>query len=214
MVRGAEKKRRVLNCSKAALSAILMFAAVLLAAGNSNACVGRTLHIGTVDTPEGMVLTNLFVVLIGERTGTTAIPAFYESSEALYAAAAKGEVDIIIEDTETALSVLEDKKIRTVDSKDLDAGQKYRILKDAYEKELNLIWLDASGNMKNDGSESYVAPVITKAALQFFPALPRVVNKLSKVLDYSVIEKLSAEVDSGDKPKRAARDFLRERRLI
>jgi len=198
---------------KRILCVMFLFAVLFSPAVDAQACVGRTIHIGTVDSQVGRVITNLFVVFIGERTGTTAIPAFYKNSAELYGAASKGEVDIIIEDAEVALKVLKAKGIEA-SAASLGAEEKYRLLKEKYEKELNLIWLDASGPMKNGGADSFMAPVITKEALQFFPALPRVVNRLSKVLDQSVVEKLSADVGSGEKPKRAARDFLRERKLI
>jgi hypothetical protein len=87
-----------------------------------------------------------------------------------------------------------------------DGAKRYRLLKSLYEQRLGLIWLGSGGQG--------MLPVIRKKTLQDFPALPRVLRKLSKVLDARVLKGLSERHKKGQRAERLAREFLRDRKLI
>jgi len=47
-----------------------------------------------------------------------------------------------------------------------------------------------------------------------FPALPRVIGKLGSALNDENYARLVKSVESGEQPKKAARDFLKSKKLI
>jgi osmoprotectant transport system substrate-binding protein len=175
----------------------------------AEACVGKTLKIGVIDSSEGQVLAEMISALINERTGTTVTVSLYKNEQALYEAVKVKEVDISIENTTRAMHMLN----MPVEP---DAKKAYEIVKTTYEKEKGLIWLKPFGFQRSNGggSPSYTATILRDEILNNFPALPRLINKLGSTVNDEMYAKLIKSVESGGKPKDVARDFLKSKKLI
>ena len=190
---------------------VLVF--VLFLAGNVFACVGRTLYIGALESNEDKVMSEMLSLLINERTGTTVQIRFFPNQDALYTALKSNveeeRADILIEDTIDAMARL-NKPANQFPDKD------FVMAKDLYEKEFGIIWLNPFGfnNSKGKTGQSITAPLVRRDVLTNFPLLPRVLNKLAGAITNKVYTKLLSAVDSGEKPKNAAKDFLRKRKFI
>jgi len=189
---------------------VLVTAAYLTAAGDqANACVGKTLSVGILNTAEDRLLAEILSVLINERTGTTVTIRVYRNAEDVYRAVKKGEISILIENTDRALEILKKPVER-------NAKKAYDISKEEFQKNYGLIWLQPFGLLQQHGEKypSYCCFVLATDTLNNFPALPRVINKLSGTLNNEAYEKLIKSVDTGGKPSAVARDFLKSRKLI
>ncbi|MDA8087882.1 MAG: hypothetical protein M0Z75_14425 [Nitrospiraceae bacterium] len=193
---------------------VFAFAAFLLAAfgGTGQACVGRILRLGVVDNPNSRAIAELYVVLIAERTGTTAKPIYFKSDQLMYQAAAKDQLDFMIDDTDQAMAEAGAIGVRV--SRSSAPEKTYLAMKEAFEKRLGLIWLQAFPVRGLGGRSALAAPVIRQKTLQNFPALPRVLNMLPRFMNMGSLEKLAAQTSSEARMKRAAENFLKERRLI
>lgn len=188
--------------------AILTVIILLLISPAADACVGKVLHIGVIDSSEGRVFAELISILINERTGTTIQARFYKNSRELYEAVKMKDVDILVENTTRALSVLN----RPAEP---DAARAYEFVKTNYEKEKGLIWLKPFGFTNGSGGgPSYTATLLRNEILNNFPALPRVINKLGSVINDETYTKMMKSVDSGERPNKVAKDFLKSRKLI
>ena len=79
-----------------------------------------------------------------------------------------------------------------------------------------LVWLKPFGftHCNGEASPSYTSAVLRVEVINNFPALPRVIGKLANVLNDDMYAKLIKSVESGEKPKKAARDFLISKKLI
>jgi glycine betaine/choline ABC-type transport system substrate-binding protein len=175
----------------------------------SQACVGRIIHIGIIDSINENLLAELISVLIDERTGTTVTIKVFNDFREIYDAVKKEEIGIVIENTDHAMTMLnmlknEDKK------KDYDTSKK------EFRGKFNLIMLKPFGfiSEENGKREYYYSAVITEDVLINFPALPRVVNKLKGISNDKRFDKVLKSVKSGKKAKRAAKDFLKKKKLI
>ncbi len=188
---------------------ILATAAYLVVSHQTDACVGKTLNIGIRNTPEEQLLAEILSVLINERTGTTLNIREYRDAQEVYQAVKKGEISILIENTKRALEVL-NIPVET------NPKKAYDISKEEFRKNFSLVWLQPFGLILQHGEKnpSYCSFVITTDALNNFPALPRVINKLSGTLNDETYEKLMKSLDAGGKPRTIARDFLKSRKLI
>lgn len=171
----------------------------------ADACVGRILSVGFVQSMEGQVMAEMVSTIISERTGTTVNVRVYKSSQELYDAVKVKQVDILIENTAKALQVL---------NQSSESAQKraYEIVKAGYEQEKGLIWLRPFGYISGSGSES--APVLRVEVFSDFPALPRVVEKLGGIITDDGYAKMIRNVESGEKPRKVAREFLKAKKLI
>ncbi|MDX1776915.1 MAG: glycine betaine ABC transporter substrate-binding protein [Desulfobulbales bacterium] len=180
---------------------------------NSHACVGRTLYVGTLDTTEDKVLAQMLVLLINERTGTTVKIRYFDDNTALYNALKENDeekrADIIVENTNDALALL--KK-----SSPGDLDQTYRQVKELYESELGLIWLNPFGFKHGAGAElqALSAPLVRRDVLTNYPLLPRVLNKLAGAITDETFANLTAKVKDGEKPMNVSKDFLRAKKFI
>jgi len=175
----------------------------------AEACVGKVLYIGAVSSAEGQVLSEILATIINERTGTTVNTRYYKDSQGLYDAVKARQVDMIIENTTRAMHILS----KTVDT---DLKRTYESVKSAYEKEKGLIWFKPFGfsNGKDTEGQSYTAPLLRIDVINNFPALPRLIGKLGGTVNNETYAKLMKLVESGEKPKKVARDFLRSKKLI
>ncbi len=172
-------------------------------------CVGKTLTIGVINTSEGQVLAEMISTLIMERTGTAVNVMLYKNAQDLYEAVKVTQVDISIENTTRAMLVLN----RPAET---DVQKAYEIVKATYEKEKGLIWLKPFGFLKGNGEgpPSYTATILRNEILNNFPALPRLINKLGSSINDDMHIKLIKSVESGEKPRNVARDFLKSKKLI
>ncbi len=188
--------------------AFLVLAAVLFLFQRADACVGKTLNIGALNSPEGQVLAEMLSTLINERTGTTANVKLYKSTQELYEAVRAKQLDILIENTAMAMHVL-NKPFEG------DARKAYEVVKAGYEKEKGLVWLKPFGFVNgNGGHPSYTAAVLRDEVLNNFPALPRVIGKLGGAINDEANSRMIKSVEAGEKPHKVARDFLKSRKLI
>jgi len=188
---------------------IIMAITILLFLPQADACVGKILYIGTLNSAPEQVLGEILCVLINERTGTTVNIKSYSSTKELYNALRKREINILLENTERSLDILGRQKVE-------NAKTSYDISKEEFRKSLNLVWLEPFSPLAGNGGKghhSYV-PVITVDVLTNFPALPRVINKLGGGINEEVFARLMQSVQAGEKPKKVARDFLKTKKLI
>jgi osmoprotectant transport system substrate-binding protein len=188
---------------------LIILALLFICLPESEACVGKTLYIGVVDSAEGQVLSEILSTIVNERTGTTVNTRFYKSSRDLYDAISARQVDMLIENTVNALQVID------IQSEG-DLQKKYETIKSLYEKQKGLVWFKPFGFLKGKGASepSYTAPVLKIEVLNNFPALPRVVGKLAGTINDDTYLKLIKSVESGEKAKKVARDFLKSKKLI
>jgi osmoprotectant transport system substrate-binding protein len=188
---------------------ILVIVAYLMVSHQTDACVGKTLIIGIRNTPEEQLLAEILSVLINERTGTTINIKVYQDAHEVYQAVKKGEISILIENTDRALEVLN----RPVEKNPKKA---FDISKEGFQNNFSLVWLQPLGLFQHPGEKnpSYCGFVITTDTLNNFPALPRVLNKLSGTLNDETYVKLMKLLDTGVKTRTVARDFLKSRKLI
>ena len=194
---------------------ILLAVMIMLSASVSisQACVGRILYVGSMDTVEGQTMAELLVLLINERTGTNVKIRYYDDSTKLYQAFRSHEeetrIDIIIENTADGMAFMNKERL-----KDLD--QEYLEVKKLYEKELDVVWLKAFGfkNIKGSDNPSISAPLIRNDVLTNYPLLPRILNKLSGAIDEKTFTEMTGKVRSGSKAKNVVKDFLRAKKFI
>ena len=179
----------------------------------SQACVGRILYVGAIETVEGQTMAELLVLLINERTGTNVKIRYFDDNTKLYHAFKSHDeetrIDIIIENTADAMAFMQKERI-----KDLD--QEYLTVKKLYEKELDVIWLKAFGfkNIKGSSNPSVSASLIRNDVLTNYPLLPRILNKLSGAIDEKTFAEMIGKVRSGNKARNVVKDFLRAKKFI
>jgi glycine betaine/choline ABC-type transport system substrate-binding protein len=192
------------------LAALIMLAATVAV---SQACVGRILYIGAVETVESRTMAELLVLLINERTGTNVKIKYFADTPQLYQAFQaldeESRVDIIVENTADAMSYLGKDRLADLD-------QEYLEVKKVYEKDLNVTWLKAFGfrNYKGQATQAVSAPLIRNDVLTNYPLLPRILTKLSGAIDEQTFADIIAQVRSGAKAKNVAKDFLRAKKFI
>lgn len=192
---------------------ILVLLLTFLWSANSIACVGRILYVGSLDTAEDKVLAQMLVLLINERTGTTVKIRYFDNEELLYAALKENDeekrADIIIENTDDALALL-----KKPTPGDLDVT--YKQVKELYESELGLIWLNPFGfkHATGDETQTVSAPLVRRDVLTNYPLLPRVLNKLAGAVNDETFSNLTAKVRNGEKPQNVSKDFLRANKFI
>lgn len=179
---------------------LLLLMCALSFTPSSQACVGKTLFVGISGAPQEMLLAEIISQLITERTGTTVKIQQFKNSTELYNAIKKGEVGMLVESTDRALQIL--------DRKENNSRLAYDLVKKEYRKSLNLVWLDPFS------TSHLLAPVISVDTMGHLPALPKLLNKLSGVMNEDSYTKLLKSLKSDEKPRRIARDFLKTKKLI
>jgi len=172
-------------------------ASILAVVGLSNACVGRTVHLGISNSANERLLAELVSLMIVERTGSTVQIDVYKDTAELYKATKQGNVNVFFESPMRAAEVVGKSKDSTFDQ-----------IKSDYRTKLNLTWLDLFGVSMKYG------PVLSAETLATYPALPKLLNKLSKALANDTYPKLLKSVESADKTKKVAKEFLKSKKLI
>ncbi|MGB3648451.1 MAG: hypothetical protein WA992_07915, partial [Desulfobulbales bacterium] len=96
-----------------------------------------------------------------------------------------------------------------------DPQQNLETLKELY-KSKEMFWLEpfAFRTADEKGLVALTAPVISRKSLSQFPALPRLIGKLSKKVDNQALQQLVQGFQKSEKPPQAARDFLISQNLI
>jgi osmoprotectant transport system substrate-binding protein len=175
------------------------------------ACVGKTLYLGRMPGMEQEILTELFVWLVSERTGTSIEIKPLPDSRSSHSALEKAKIDLYLEEPFVALRDVLDEKVVSGGGDDVR-----KRLRREYEERYNLIWLEPwgfDGKAGGGGVISKVAPVVRRDTLKKFPALSRLVNKMAGVLDNQAMELLLAE--SAEEPVRqVTKKFLKQKKLI
>ena len=192
---------------------LLVSGLIILLSTPALGCVGRILYVGAQNSTEDKVMAELLVLLINERTGTNVQIRYFDTQDQIYTALKSDDeetrVDIIVEDTDDAASILGQERMTNLDREYLD-------VKDKYDAQLSIIWLNPFGFSNNKSVEkpSVSAPLVRRDVLTNFPLLPRILNKLSGAINDETFTSLTARVESGDKAKNVAKDFLRARKFI
>ena len=180
---------------------ILFIMASLLFNQTAKACVGKTCYIGVTNVQSELLFAEMISVLVNERTGTTVKIVSYKDAREMYNAVKRGEVGIFIESPDRALKMLE----RPAEG---NARTAYETVRKEYRKGLNLVWLEPFG------VRQYYAPVVSAETIANLPALPKLLNKLSGIVNDDTWAKLLRAVKGDEKPKKVAKDFLKARKLI
>lgn len=205
---------------KVLLTVVATVVAAVLSAGcwPVEACVGKTVFLGRLPGREQEILTEIFSWMVSERTGTTIQIKTLPDNRAMHAALQTAEVDLYLEDQGLAL-----REILGQAAAGTGTDQRETVRRE-YEQRFNLIWLEPWGmtgrpaqiavaGPGGPAAPGLVAPVIRKDTLKKFPALSRLVNKLSGVVDNATLARLVQE--SEKRPAReVAKQFLKEKRLI
>ncbi len=180
---------------------LLVAALSFVMLGNlSLACVGKTIHLGISNANERLV-AEMASLMITERTGSTVAIDFYKDSNALYDAVKQGKVNILVENAGRAQEILGKAKGAT-------PAMGIDLIKSEYRKNMNLTWLNSFG------VTTQYAPVLTGDTLNNYPALPKLLNKLSGALSNDTYSKLLKTVETDEKTKKIAKDFLKSKKLI
>jgi glycine betaine/choline ABC-type transport system substrate-binding protein len=154
------------------------------------------------------MLSAILAAIINERTGTTVNTKYYRNAQELYDAVSAKQVDMLVENTTRALQIMNKPH-------DSNLQRAYETVKSEYERNRGLIWFKPLGFLNGGGAgQSYTAAVLKIEVLNNFPALPRVVGKLAGTIDDDTYARLIKSVDSGQKVKKVARDFLKSKKLI
>ncbi len=174
---------------------LIAFLMIILLQGISDACVGKTIYIGHLDTREDEIISNILSRLITERTGTSVKLKKFNNTGAIIDAASSGEVDLVVFDS---------KKVSSF-SKTVDFDKS----KNDFNTRYNLVFLKPLIEQKDD----YLVPIIRKDTLKKFPALPRLIEKLNGLLLPSIISDLVKDAEKKG-VKDTVRDFLKSKSLI
>jgi len=175
------------------------------------ACVGKTLQIGTTGSVQQNIMAHMIAELISERTGTSVKLVEFANSAEAHAALVKADIDLYVEYTGIGQGLILQGQPMA------DASELYKQVKDRYNQDLNLIWLqplgfDAASSLKvNMPAEP--APVVRKDTLKKFPALARLINKLGGKIDQQAIAQLEQQAMTAEVAK-VAHNFLKSQRLI
>jgi osmoprotectant transport system substrate-binding protein len=98
-----------------------------------------------------------------------------------------------------------------------DAAELYRAVKEVYNQDLNLVWLEPLGfdepKIAPAGAPAQAAPLVRKDTLKKFPALARLINKLGGAIDPAAMREMESRAGR-QTPQEVARQFLKAGRLI
>jgi len=186
---------------------ILCVVMLVLVSGSALACVGKTVVIGSKGSVQQDVLAQVLAVLITERTGTTVKVVRFDSTSAAHEALLSAEIDMYVEYT----GIAQRDTLKAVPGG--DAAAIYSAVKEVYNRELNLIWLEPLGFSLAGELPAQAAPVVRKDTLKKFPALARLINKLGGRIDGITIAAMEELAAQHPLPE-VARSFLKEQRLI
>lgn len=199
---------RMRNFTMIVLAACL---ALLFVAGSAVACTGKKVVIGRTAAPQQEMLARLLMILIDKRTGTTVNEVVYDTPEAAHAALLKGDVDLGLEYTGVIqVSTLGQQPIA-------DAAKLYAAVRKSYGADQNLLVLRPLGfdnrELAPAQSANQGVVILRRETWKKFPALDRLIEKLSGVVDDQAIRQLQADAAATGDARKVASDFLRARKL-
>ena len=191
--------------------ALVALLAVAATAPSARACVGKSLVVGAMESPQQQVLAQMLSILISERTGTSVkivpIIGHAEGHEALL----RADLDMYVEYTGIGQVVLLN------DAPIADSKALFDAVKGRYNRELNLVWMQPFGFSETTiapaGTVADAAPVVRKDTLKKFPALARLINKLGGSIDAATMAELEKACADGNS-REVARSFLKKNRFI
>lgn len=197
-----------MNYCKTVVSAILllaMFVAPVVA------CTGKTVTIARTDDLQQEILAQMLVVLIDARTGTTVDEKVYPTADEAHAAVVGHDADLGIEYTGVI-------RVKTLNKGAIsDPAELYIAVKEEYDQELNLLTLPPLGfnnrELAPQGSEAQGVIILRKDTWTKFPALDKLITKLSGKIDDAAMQKLE-ERAAKEEIRDVVRDFLRANRLL
>lgn len=194
---------------KKMLFLVLLFVVAVLPVSGF-ACVGKTLVVGSTGGMQQELLANMLAQLITERTGTSVKLVNHDSSQSAHQALLKDDLDIYVEYTGVGqVTILGAEPIG-------DPQQLYQAVKKRYNEDLNIVWLKPlgfEGKIVDAALPMQAVPIARKDTLKKFPALARLINKLSGKIDAQTISQLEEQTTSQG-VKEVARSFLKQNRLI
>lgn len=175
------------------------------------ACTGKTVTIARTGDLQQEILAQMLAVLIDARTGTTVEEKVFATAEEAHAAVLEHEADLGIEYTGVI-------RVQTLKKGVIaDAAALYTAVKEEYDQELNLLTLPPLGfNSQELAPEGMVAEgviILRKDTWTKFPALDKLIAKLSGKIDDAAMQELEARA-AKEEVKTVVRDFLRDKRLL
>jgi glycine betaine/choline ABC-type transport system substrate-binding protein len=192
----------------------LIIAAVLMTAVFCTpvlACTGKTVTIARTADLQQEILAQMLVILIDARTGTTVDEKVYPTAEEAHAAVVGHEADLGIEYTGIIrVKTLKKEKIE-------DAAELYIAVKEDYGQDLNLLTLPPLGfnnrTLAPAGEAGQGVIILRKDTWTKFPALDKLITKLSGKIDDAAMQKLEERAGK-EELRTVVRDFLRANRLL
>lgn len=190
------------------ISAILLFTVLAVPA---MACTGKTVTIARTGDLQQEILAQMLVILIDERTGTTVEEKVYPTAEEAHAAVAGHDADLGIEYTGVI-------RVKTLNKGVIaDAATLYTAIKEEYDQELNLLTLPPLGfnnaALAPTGSVAQGVIILRKDTWTKFPALDKLITKLSGKIDDAAMQELEERAGK-EELRTVVRDFLRANRLL
>lgn len=195
------------GCFMKRLVVLVIFTLLAVMATQARACVGKVLYIGVTNSPNDQLLAEMISVLVTERTGTSVKILTFKTGAEIYNAVRHGQVGLIIENTDHGLELV--KRPREANAKTA-----FEIVKREHRKTFNLVWLEPLGTLTGNGSSQLVAPVISLEILGNLPALPKLINKLTGIVNDNNYSRMVKMVKAEDKPNKLAREYLKAKKLI
>jgi glycine betaine/choline ABC-type transport system substrate-binding protein len=191
-------------------SIFFIFANLLVWTLPAFGCLSNTINIGLLDNNESKLLAELVSLTIGERTGTNVRLLIYETGEELNEALTienrDDRIDLTVENLEKIILRAEHNKItiiKTTENVDsLNSNDSPTFIHQPL----------VSNSLDGDGYGFLI--FYRSDLLKDFPLLPRLLNKLTKAVDYVSYKQLLQYVVDGKKPRNVAQDFLRNKNLI
>lgn len=180
----------------------------------SPACVGRTIYIGYYeDEPEQEIMATLLTIFVDERTGTSVKRVALKDRKQGFDFLRRNKVSILVEYPGRILDYYDPGKSRTPGPADFES----RRAKIGTELRAVFVTVPGFDNRVNGKSEdrylgkAYI--ILSKKALSVFPAMPRLLKKLSGRVDNGAMT-LFLENTTGGRSDRGTRSFLKKNKLI
>ena len=175
------------------------------------ACTGKTVTIARTGDLQQEILAQMLVILIDARTGTTVDEKVYPSAEEAHAAVVGHDADLGIEYTGVI-------RVKTLNKGPIaDPAELYTAVKEEYDQELNLLTMPPLGfnntDLAPEGSVAQGVIILRKDTWTKFPALDKLITKLSGKIDDAAMQKLE-ERAANEEIRDIVRDFLRANRLL
>jgi len=194
---------------KRKITFILAGCLILFNALPSYSCVGRILTLSINDSPEQKVIGQLLATYITERTGTTVNLTTALDLKASEELLVQCKADIFLNYLNVGLTDMKD------GGNHADTQESYSIVKQYYLTNKAMVWLKPLGykGPVSQGNESLAIPVASQDALNRFPVLDRVINKLSGRIDDRIVQQLIEKAQT-DGVEGAVKGFLKAQNLI